>query len=264
MSSPPDPQSLFAFQQDFANRVRNPDNNPLPSGLPGRRMAIYEELLFNNLHGFVSASFPITLKIQGETSWQQTIRRFFSEHSCQSPLFRDIAGEFLDWSQPLQNQLFPQQPWLWEFMHYEWLELAAEVAADLPDDACIDPQGDLLTGIPLLASSVQTGCYHYEVHRISPEWQPQAPAPHPLCYLVMRNAADEIHFSQLSPASAQLIELLDDQTLSGRQAVLALGQQMNLPDPQTLLEPGAEMLQMLLKTGVILGTRCTHPRQSAG
>ena len=44
---------LPEFQQKqyaFAAHIRDPENNPAPSGVEDRRMAIYRELFFNNLH----------------------------------------------------------------------------------------------------------------------------------------------------------------------------------------------------------------------
>lgn len=253
MMPQPEIPAFQAFQYDFAQRLRNPQEVPLPGNVPQRRMAVYEELLFNNLLGFIGAAFPISQDILADTDWESLVRRFFIEHHCHSPLFRDIAGEFLNWVQPQSESLFPDRPWLWQFMHYEWLELAAEIAPDAPQADLIDPDGDLVAAEPALHPSVQLGCYHYPVHSISPQRQPTEADSGLHCYLVMRNADDQIDFTRLSPASAQLIELLLQGGRSGRDAILDLAGQMSLPQPTQLLDQGREILTSLYDSGAIIG-----------
>ena len=47
-------------QRDFAARIRQPDVHPLPDGVPAGRMAIYEQLFFNTIEGFLSSGFPVS------------------------------------------------------------------------------------------------------------------------------------------------------------------------------------------------------------
>jgi len=54
---------MFAFQQfqhDFGRHLRDPRKAARPAGVPARRAAIYGELLFNNLTGFLDACYPVT------------------------------------------------------------------------------------------------------------------------------------------------------------------------------------------------------------
>ena len=48
-----------AFQQAFARHLRDPRHAPRPAGVPARRMAVYTELLFNNICSFVDTCFPV-------------------------------------------------------------------------------------------------------------------------------------------------------------------------------------------------------------
>ena len=43
-------QKLYAF----AGHIRDPDNVPPPEGIEERRMAVYRELFFNNVKGFLA------------------------------------------------------------------------------------------------------------------------------------------------------------------------------------------------------------------
>jgi hypothetical protein len=53
----------------FAAHIRDPEHNPAPGGVEDRRMAIYRELFFNNLHNLIGTTFPVirtrTLRVGG-------------------------------------------------------------------------------------------------------------------------------------------------------------------------------------------------------
>ena len=46
-------QDFQDFQRAFGRHVRDPRLFPRPAGVPARRMAVYNELLFNNICGFL-------------------------------------------------------------------------------------------------------------------------------------------------------------------------------------------------------------------
>ena len=60
-----------AFQHAFARHIRDPHHTPRPAGVPARRMAVYNELLFNNITGFLDACFPVCRKLIGEKRWRR-------------------------------------------------------------------------------------------------------------------------------------------------------------------------------------------------
>lgn len=256
----PAPAMGFAdYQAAFAARIRDPRGAPRPPGAPARRMRVYEELLFNNLEGFLLACYPITRRLLGARAWKRTVRRFFAEHRCHSPLFRDIPQGFLDWLAPRQAELFPALPFLAEFMHYEWLELAVSIAPDEPDPAAIDPAGDLLDGRPALHPGARLACYRYPVHRIGPRFKPAAPDGQAWCYLLHRDAHDTVRFTALNPATARLVELIQTQQiatqpLTGRAALARIATELDHPDPDALAAAGHPLLEQLRQAGALLGT----------
>ncbi len=243
------------FQAGFAARIRDPQGAPLPSQVPERRMRAYEELVFNNLEGFLLSCYPITRKLLGQGQWDQTLRRFVMEHRCASPLFRDIPKEFLDWLEDKCNELFPSMPFLHEFMHYEWLELAVSVSPAEIDPWEIDATGDYFTTPALLNPTAQLACYNYPVHLIGPEFKPQSTDGQIYCYLLYRDTADQVQFIELNPISARLLELLQQQEITGREALLQIAGEINHNNPEALAESGRTQLQELHHSGVLLGTR---------
>lgn len=254
MSRSPEKQDFRDFQAGFAARIRDPRGQLRPQGVPARRMRVYENLLFNNLDGFLLACFPITRQILGARAWRKTVRQFFAEYRCHSPLFRDIPGEFLAWMEPLAEQLFPKRPYLYEFMHYEWVELSVSIHPDEVAALAIDPDGDLLSGKPILNPAAQLVCYHYPVHRIGPRYKPTGQDGQTYCYLVYRDADDSAQFIVLNPVSARLLELIQDGAESGRAALLQIAHELSNNQPERIVEMGMTLLQSLHHSGAVLGT----------
>jgi hypothetical protein len=217
-------------------------------------MRVYEQLLFSNLEGFLLACFPVTVKLLGVRSWRSTLRRFFAEHRCRSPLFRDIPGEFLSWLEKAAATLHPDRPWLYEFMHYEWLEL--DVSIDPAAASCeVDPHGDLLAGHPVLNPTARLACYHYPVHRIGPRFRPKAADSALHCYLLYRDHDDVVRFTVLNAVTGRLLEVLRDESLTGEEALRRIACELKHEQPRTLVEHGRGLLEQLREAGAVHGTR---------
>jgi hypothetical protein len=255
--------SFTDYQAAFAARIRDPKQAARPPGAPAKRMRVYEELLINNLEGFLLSCYPVTRKLLGKRLWRQTVRRFFSQHRSHSPLFRDIPKAFLDWMQATGAMQFSAQPFLPEFMHYEWLELSVSITPEEVDPAAIDKQGDLLHGRPALHPTARLACYAYPVHRIGPRFKPATADGQTWCYLLFRDEAlcsedvagqDDVRFILLNPLSAQLIALIRDHQPSGQEALAHLAGQSNPTQYEAFIQLGSDLLRNLRTQGAILGT----------
>jgi hypothetical protein len=236
------------FQAEMGRHLRDPRRQPRPAATPARRMAVYRELLYNNLEGFLLACFPVTRRILGDRRWPSLVRAFFREARCRTPYFREIPREFLDWLSARE----PAGPaWLEELAHYEWVELAVDVmdVAPLPHD----PAGDPMVGVPVLAPALMNLSYRWPVHRIGPAWRPRKPAPTHL--LVFRDGRDEVQFLELNPVAARLVDLLLEGRLSGREACAAIAAGLGHADPQAVIGHGARLLDELRAAGALLGVR---------
>jgi hypothetical protein len=95
MPAKPDLPLFQQYQFAFASHIRNPQLNRRPHGVEARRMKVYNELLYNNLEGFLLACFPVLRKVLGKRKWTRLVRDFFTLHRCQSPFFRQIPDEFI-------------------------------------------------------------------------------------------------------------------------------------------------------------------------
>ncbi len=212
-------------------------------------MSVYEELLFNNLTGFLDACFPVCRATLGEARWRRLNRVFFRDWRCPTPWFREIPREFLRFLQEGGGRQ-PLPAWFAELAHYEW----AELAIDIGDAAAPlhDPGGDLMAGQPVLNPACLSLAYAWPVNRIGPAYRPRKPQATYL--LVYRDRGDRVAFAASNPVTARLIALIADGA-TGRDACLAVATEIQHPDPETLVTHGGALLEELRRLGVVLGAR---------
>jgi hypothetical protein len=178
-------------QAAFAARIRRPHVEPLPSGVSVERMAVYEELFFNNIEGFLASTFPVTRGMFKDARWQRLVRNFIAGHRCRTPYFLHIGEEFIAWLQGGYPAEVDDSPYLLELAHYEWIELALDVA-----DVELPVRGWSPLAWPL--------AYAWPVQRLGRDYRPVEPPGEPTCLLAWRDATDKVRFQQLSAFAYRL------------------------------------------------------------
>jgi hypothetical protein len=247
------PAALPEFQRyqfAFTAHLRDPQVNPRPPGVAARRMKVYNQLLFNNIEGFLLACFPVLRRVLGTRKWAKLVRAFFSTHRSRTPYFRQIPDEFIQF---LQNEWTPPEgypPFLLALAHYEWIELVLSVS-NRSSDRAIDAAGNLMAGVPLLNPVLANLRYDWPVHRIAPRRKVK---PAETWLLVFRDADDRVQFSEINAFTARLLTLLEAGTLNGRAALLQIAEESRHPDPGLILQAGGDLLNDLRARGAILGT----------
>ena len=236
--------SLADYQREFAAHLRSPSADSLPEGIPAQRMLVYEELIFNNFESFLEPCFPISQELLGSITWNKLTKLCFAEIKSHSPLFREIPAIFLEWLQPKALDLVPEYPWLWELMHYEWIELAVE----------IDPSSMnvIHTDLPMLNPTVQTAYYEWPVHQISTDFQPEQPTPH--CIAVFRNAHEEIEFLEINVMTMQLLDKLQEKPESLEVLAQQWSDELNWQNSVPLIHYINEIIDAMTQQGVIIST----------
>ncbi len=236
------------FQHELAQHLRDPHHTRRPAGVPQRRMAVYNELVFNNLCSFLDSCFPVSRQILGEVRWRRLCRTFGRDWPLRTPWFREIPYEFVRYlrehaiAQPLPR-------WLADLVRYEWVELAVDVMdASTPAH---DPQGDMMQARVLLNPARVDVASPWPVHRIGLAWQPQQTKPTFL--VVFRNAQHAVQFAEINAVTAHVLALLNS-GLTGQQVFMQLQQEMAHPDPEALQGFGQQLLHNLHMQGVLLGT----------
>ena len=251
--------SRFEFiqrQYDFAAHIRDPEHAPAPPDVEDRRMAIYRELFYNNVEGFLSNTFPVLREIYDDRHWHAMVRDYFSHHQSQTPLFLEIPREFLGWLESTRSTQEGDPPFLYELAHYEWVELALSISEESCKRDDIDPQGDLLAGIPVLSPLAWHLSYRFPVHEISPNNQPTQPADSNTYLVVYRDRNDDMGFMLINPVSKRLLELIDENNdESGEQLLNRIAQEMSHPQPGVVVNGGMAILKELADRDIILGTK---------
>jgi hypothetical protein len=243
-------------QYEFAAHIRNPARNARPADVEDRRMAIYRDLFYNNVEGFLAGTFPILRKITPDERWHAMVRDYFARHDAHSPYFLDIPKEFLGYLQEEREQRADDPAFLIDLAHYEWVELALSVLDEEPDGDALDQETDVLNRHPAVSPLAWPLSYPYQVHKIGPDYLPEKPDESPTHLLVYRNKEDEVEFLELNPVSARLLDLLlDDGRPTGRAALQQIAAELQHPDPERVVNFGHDMLREWHKLGIIPGTR---------
>lgn len=243
-------------QYQFTAHIRDPENSPLPEGVENRRMAIYRDLLFNNINSFLESSFPVIRSLYSDDNWTKLARSFFATHKSKSPYFLEISQEFLAFIDSEYHPDHDDPPFLQELAHYEWVELALMVAEETVDLSKLNLHGDLLQEIPVVSTLAWPLSYQWPVHQLGPDYQPEAIPEHPTYLIVYRDTADEVNFIEANPVTARLMQLMqDNEQTSGKQLLEQIAVELGHPDPDLVLQGGHQTLLKLHKADIILGTK---------
>jgi hypothetical protein len=241
------------YQRAFAAHVRDPANQPPPAGVDRQRMQVYTDLLFNNLDDVLGRTFPVLHSLLEHNRWRGLLRQFYAQHACQTPYFREIAGEFVQWLGTAQLPAgFPA--FTLELAHYEWVEIPLLLDPTVTDWQAVDPEGELLDGQPVLNPVMLLQTYRYPVHQLGPD-QPQEPCTTHL--LLLRNRHGAVDFVVLNAVTARLLECLQE-GLNGRQALMQVAGEISHPDTAQLLHYGRELLAQFREQDILVGIAYPH------
>ncbi|EED33311.1 conserved hypothetical protein [gamma proteobacterium NOR5-3] len=233
----------------MAAYLRDPDGASPPANIEARRLQIYRDLVYRNIEGFISSAFPVLRGLYSDDAWERRVRSFIQTHHCKTPLFLRISEEFLSFMAALPPEEL--RPFEAELAHYEWLELAVDVAeGDVPPLRNLDAAPCLSELRASLSSTARLGSYRYPVHRIGNSFQPESVGD-PSFLLVYRDRESRVQFMELSSGSARLIqEVLVGADSSVAQLLDRLAALWGMPAPQ-VQEFGWAQLKDFNEAGVI-------------
>lgn len=243
------PSKLKASQLEMARYLRDPGRSPAPSGIEARRLKIYQDLVYNNVEGFISGGFPVLRSLYSDADWHALVRLFIDQHRCQTPYFLEISQEFLRFLEQVHQPRPCDPPFLYELAHYEWVELGLDIAEDeLPHPQDYD---DVLAVVPALSPLAWLLTYTFPVHMIGPAYQPQI-ADEPTFLVVYRNRADAVKFVVINAAVARLLEMVrENDAATVRELLTVLAGEMNAPVDSTV-DFGARQIAEFLDLSIVL------------
>jgi hypothetical protein len=201
--------------------------------------------------------FPVLRKILSDNRWDSLIRQFMQRHRSVTPYFLQLPQEFVDF---LQSEYEPQDddfPFLSELAHYEYIEIALSISEAVDDLDGVNPNGNLVRGVPVKSELCWTYAYHYPVHRIAADFLPGEPSGTTVFLAVYRDSDDKVRFLELNAVTAGLLDAIEnnDAGRTGEQLLRALAADINYPDASALLTHGAAALEELRQLGILTGAR---------
>jgi hypothetical protein len=240
-------------QYAFAAHIRSPEKHPCPGAIEERRMKIYRELFYSNIEDFMASTYPVLRQITPDEHWHAMIRDYFANHLSPTPLFTEMPREFIKYLEQERQPHVNDPPFLLELAHYEWVELALSILDEKVDETKINTHGDLLDGVPVISPLAWSLSYQYPVHKISPAFQPEAISSTHL--MVYRDANFDVHFIEINPVTARLIQLISGNThQTGRALLQNIVTELAHPVPDIVIRGGMEILNDLRERKIILGT----------
>ena len=239
--------SFQDYQTAFTASLRNPAHHKPPRGTDRSRMRIYQQIVFNQFFGSVSACFPVLASILGKRKFRRLVRLCFSQYRFTNPLFQSIPASFVDFLNT--SPILDLPPYTAALAHYEWLELAlsrepAEQAIQLQsqevETPSFEPDLSMQVSLPAVYRLEQ---FAFPVHQLSRK-QPDLPATETYL-LVYRTSDKQIRFIQLNALTYQLLQLIHARTATAEQHLRQLS--VHLPDLtiDSLLAFGLQTLRAL-------------------
>lgn len=243
------------LQQAFGAHLRDA-RQPAPAGIEPRRLQVYRELVYNNIESCLANAFPVLRRLSDAAHWHARVRDFCARHRSLAPQFHRLPEEFLRYLQVEREHVADDPPFLYELAHYEWVDLALSISPLVLDAADVDPDGDILRGIPVLSPLAWSLVYAFPVHRIGPDHQPHAPPAQPTYLVVNRDRQDRVRFLEINPVTARLLASMEEAPqASGQALLLRIAAELSHPQPQAVVEQGVAIFQQLRERDIVLGTR---------
>ena len=197
---------FFEIQRRFTQAIRQQQPYQPPPGslaIEPRRVAVYQRLFLNTVSQFFASTYPVCHAVLGTQRWQSLMRDFLASHAASTPYFHFLGRELLTFLENRYAQETPDPPWLLALADWEWREMAVSIdTADAPPPlARVAP-----SGVYTLSPVAQLCAYDWPVHQVVPGKTLEAA---PTFLLVWRDQTDAVHFAQLAPLMAALLDALD-------------------------------------------------------
>ena len=243
-----------ALQRELTAHLRDPETNPPPDGPEDRRIAIYRRLVFGNASRLLGANFPVARKQLGKDAFAALIRDFLREHRAETPYFPRMAGELQAWYRKAQPRRPDDPPWLGELILYESEKRRLRNAADPSPSPEIDPEGDVISGVPAPSPLLRLLTLRYPVHKGKSGKLDDAPPDAPSFLLLRRDSSGRMRTEELGVLPAGLLAMiLDGSTQTGAELLENMMQQAPPEARPALIKQGEAQLRRFHRIGALLG-----------
>ncbi|MCF6766062.1 putative DNA-binding domain-containing protein [Thiotrichales bacterium 19S3-7] len=239
------------FQQlqiTFAKQIRYGNTGELKE-ISNEQLAIYRSCFISGVNEILSNCFPILSEILQGERWQFLIKDFYANYPAKTPLFYEMPEEFLCYLLEVKP-LIDEVPYLNELAHYEWMELALDIAEGQAPMPIVEPI-NLQHAKFALSPLAEVVAYHYKVHQISLSYQPQV-NDQQLTYLcIYRNYQDEVKFIQLNALTAKFLLMLKEQAQLIDEALNQIVSQLHIAEREKFIESSKKLVLNFLNKGIL-------------
>ena len=212
-----------------------------------KRLLLYRKLVRGGLRSAIKAMIPRTAARLGPV-FDEWVARFCTEEMPRSHYLRDVAFEFVAWVLPKWAGDETIADYIADLARHELFEFEISTAvSDGPESA----RAVLTLDKPVVFdASARLQRYTYAVFRLNEdEADREVPVREPTAILGYRDPAFELHYLELTPLAADILERLLEGESLGTAVLAAYGK----PPPPEVLEEIARMLADLVDQGVLLG-----------
>ena len=234
----------------LAHYVRDPVGSAPPPGIESRRLTIYRRLFYGNVESMLASGFPVLCASLGASDWHRLVDDFYAHYHCQTPLFTELATEFVLYLEQGAGERLKLPLWLTELAHYERVESLLLLSP--AQSVTFDPAAEPLDSLLVLSELAWPLAYQWPVCDIGPGHVPKQVLPEPTLLLAQRKADHKVHFSRLAPLAYAFLASVQQQQWTGRQHLAALADTMDMK-LEEVLPSGQVLLQQLFVQGVISG-----------
>lgn len=210
---------------------------------------------YSAIEGCLARAFPVLRRITPKSRWHSMIRDFHARHRRLETRIYPLAQQFLHYLDEERGARTGDALFLCELAHYEWVELELRAAGPVITPDLAQPEGDLMTGIPVVSPLAWTLTYEYPVHRIRPDYLPESTSGGPHYLIVYRGRRGGVRFMQINAATARLKYLMEREPDSGQAQLRRLAGEIHYISAEELLHCGEILLKRLRDRGILLGTR---------
>jgi hypothetical protein len=236
------------FQFEFARHLRQPHLFPKPEGVSPQSVEIYQRARFARVKEVLALVFVRSHTVLGNQAWSDLVEHFYWHWPTHGTRQNHLPYEFVCFlSEYPASEETPA--WFANFVRFEWMQWrVSAMDAQIPS---FNPTGDLMRNRVVLNPAREDASFDWPVHGIEKESDPIEPSRTVLW--VLRTLDDSLSVVPSDLFQVQLISLLKT-GMTGEQALAAMAAWLNHTTPQTLLAEGAELLNALRQSQMILGT----------
>jgi uncharacterized protein len=214
-------------------------------------VALYGKLCFRNIEAALTYAYPIAHSLLTAEQWKTFLQDFVEHHECATPIFRKMPKELLIFAEKERYDQKLDIPYLLDLLYFEWMEIEVQ---NMPD-AEIFPfaqEGDLLKDLLYVNPEHILHSFSYPVFVQHPLPETVKKGIYPL--LCFRRFEDKrVYFTRISPFYHELVQLLCEERISGKEALLCLAEKFHLKDSAKVLQRGKEFFASLMAQGAIYG-----------